>query len=446
MDTFIRYAAAGVMLCAPVFVSALELNVSPGTLASALAGNTDTELRLTGSIDVRDLIALAENPGSVTTLDLSGVRIEAYTCHRPLWQGRTWFAAGEFPEYIFMGTPFVELRLPSALTVLGEGSLAASALESLTLPASLTRVGEYAMYDCTALRSVDMSASCVSELPAAMFKGCGLLTELLLPPSLQSVGSEVFTGTALQSLELGSVSHFSDFALSGMEKLKGIVLDSRAECGRGMLMGAVRLERIAGVPSDVPDLFAAHCTALDADEIVAGATVLGACCVASARGVRLHLADGLSDVGSRVFDNMRHLKDIDATALGARIPVAVPDAFDGIDCASVSLIVGDDCQDLWRSDEQWGKFNICTVSGVDLVTDGENGLHLTMQDNCLRVYCADGVDEISIYSSEGLCLYTASTGGVAEVTVDCNVFDSRVLVAGARGGDRYVSRKFLVQK
>ncbi len=446
MGSVIRYIAAGFMFCVPAFVSALELNVSPGTLASALAGNTDTDLRITGSVDVRDLMALAANPGPVTTLDLSDVRIESYTYHRPLWQGHTWFAADELPEYIFIGTPFVRLTLPSSLTALGEGALAASALESLTLPATLNKVGEYAFYECTALKKVDMSASRVSELANATFKGCGALNEISLPSGLHDIGSEVFTGTALQHLDLSGVSHIADFALSGMEKLESVTFDTRAECGRGVLMGNVRLENIVGVPSNVPDLFASHCTALDADAIVAEANVLGACCVASAQGVRLHLADGLSEVGPRVFDGMKHLKDIDATALGTHIPMAFPDAFDGIDCAGISLIVGDDCQDLWRADDQWGKFNICTVSGIDRVTGSENGIRLIMQDNCLNVYCIEGIDEVSIYSPEGLRLYTVTPGGVPDVTVDCSSFDSRVLVVGARGGERYVSRKFLVQK
>ncbi|MDE5796227.1 MAG: leucine-rich repeat domain-containing protein, partial [Muribaculaceae bacterium] len=235
MNSIIRYIVAGVILCVPTLASALDLKVSPGTLAGTLAGNTDTELRLTGSIDVRDLMTLAENPGPVTTLDLSGVSIEAYTYHRPLWQGHTWFPAGEMPEYIFMGTPFVEVKLPATLTVLGEGALAASALETLTLPASLTHIGEYAMYGCTALRSVDMSASHISELPTAIFKGCGVLSEVSLPSGLHSLGSEVFTGTALRQLELGSISQFSDFALSGMEHLESVVFNSQAVFGRGVL-------------------------------------------------------------------------------------------------------------------------------------------------------------------------------------------------------------------
>ncbi|MDE5877667.1 MAG: leucine-rich repeat domain-containing protein [Muribaculaceae bacterium] len=446
MNNIIRYSTAGFLLCTPLLAAALELNVSPGTLAGALTGNTDTELRLTGSIDVRDLIALAENPGAVTALDLSDVNIEAYTYHRPLWQGHTWFPAGELPEYIFMGAPFVELKLPATLTVLGEGALAASALESLTLPASLRQVGEFALYSCTSLRNVDMSASHISELPAAMFKGCGLLNEISLPSVLRSVGSEVFTGTSLRHLELSGVSYFADFALSGMEHLESVVFDSHADFGRGVLMGAVRLERLEGAPSDVPDLFTAHCTALDADAVVSGATVLGDCCVASAGGVRLHLADDLSEVGAHVFDGMRHLKDIDATTLGSRIPGAVSGAFDGIDCSSISLIVGDDYQDLWRADEQWGRFNICTVSGVDRVVAEESSIRLTMQSDCLTVYCAEGIDEVTVYSAEGLCLYTASPGGAAEVTVDCSAFDSSILVAGAHGGKQCVSRKFLVQK
>ncbi|MDE6803975.1 MAG: hypothetical protein K2J29_05035, partial [Muribaculaceae bacterium] len=66
MKNVIRCASACLLICGVAPASALEVHVTPGTLASALDGNTDTSLRITGSIDVRDLIFLAENPGSVT--------------------------------------------------------------------------------------------------------------------------------------------------------------------------------------------------------------------------------------------------------------------------------------------------------------------------------------------------------------------------------------------
>ncbi|MDE6680327.1 MAG: hypothetical protein K2J92_03130, partial [Muribaculaceae bacterium] len=88
----------------------------------------------------------------------------------------------------------------------------------------------------------------------------------------------------------------------------------------------------------------------------------------------------------------------------------------------------------------------CTVSGVEEVIAGDTGLYLTMQGHNLTVTCAGGIDEVTVYSADGICLYTASPGGVTEVAVDCSAFDSNVLVAGARGDRQYVSRKFLVQK
>lgn len=446
MKNVIRCASACLLICGAAPASALEVHVTPGTLASALDGNTDTSLRITGSIDVRDLIFLAENPGSVTVLDLGDVRIESYTYHRPLWQGHTFFAADALPEYIFMSAPFSQLTLPSTLTVLGEGCLAASAIESLTLPAALVQAGPYALYGCQYLRSVDMSASRMNTLPDAMFGNCSRLSEITLPSVLKNLGSEVFSGTALQHLDLSSADSLADFALSGMKHLESVTIGNRTVCGNGLLMGAVRLERLEGVPADVPDLFAAHCSALDADAVVSDATTLGACCVASAGGSMLHLTEGLSEVGPRVFDGMQRLRQLDATALGSRVPVAQSGAFDGIDCPSVTLVVGDDCKDVWSADPQWGRFNICTVSGVEEVIAGDTGLYLTMQGHNLTVTCAGGIDEVTVYSADGICLYTASPGGVTEVTVDCSAFDSNVLVAGARGDRQYVSRKFLVQK
>ena len=62
---------------------------------------------------------------------------------------------------------------------------------SVTIPDTVTSIGEYAFYDCTSLTSVTIPDS-VTSIGGSAFSGCTSLTSVTIPDSVTSIGSYAF--------------------------------------------------------------------------------------------------------------------------------------------------------------------------------------------------------------------------------------------------------------
>ena len=70
-----------------------------------------------------------------------------------------------------------------------------SGLTSVTLPASLTSLGDYAFQGCTGLTSVTLPEG-LTSIASRMFYNCSGLTSVTLPAGLTSIGDYAFRGCA----------------------------------------------------------------------------------------------------------------------------------------------------------------------------------------------------------------------------------------------------------
>ncbi|MEG2540546.1 MAG: leucine-rich repeat domain-containing protein, partial [Clostridia bacterium] len=77
--------------------------------------------------------------------------------------------------------------------VTGIGALAFSnsrALDSITIPSTVTSIGSYAFADCGSLGSVTFTApSSVTSIGDYAFAGCSALASITIPTSVTSIGS-----------------------------------------------------------------------------------------------------------------------------------------------------------------------------------------------------------------------------------------------------------------
>jgi len=212
------------------------LAATPGGLATALTAaelNGIANLILTGTIDARDFKTMRDNMPLLSSVDLSGVTVAAYTgTEGTSGTNNITYPANTVPDYAYFNsstnlgkTSLTSIVLPSSVTSIGNNAfLYCSGLTSINIPSLVTSVGSQAFALCTAFITVDASNSNYSSLDGVLFNkmkttliqcptsktgtyaipssvistgsnafsSCTLLTAITIPSSVTSIGSYTF--------------------------------------------------------------------------------------------------------------------------------------------------------------------------------------------------------------------------------------------------------------
>ena len=94
--------------------------------------------------------------------------------------------------------------IPNSVTSIGEGAFAyCSGLTTVTIGNSVARIGAGAFYKCSSLMSVVIPDS-VTSIEYSAFDGCSSLTRIVIPDSVVSIGMCAFDGcSSLESVPIG---------------------------------------------------------------------------------------------------------------------------------------------------------------------------------------------------------------------------------------------------
>ena len=101
----------------------------------------------------------------------------------------------EIYTYALYGySELTSVTIPDSVTSIGERAFYnCSSLTEITIPASVTSIGWGAFYNCSNLRSVTISEG-VTSIGSSAFRGCSSLTEITIPASVTSIGLWAFYG------------------------------------------------------------------------------------------------------------------------------------------------------------------------------------------------------------------------------------------------------------
>ena len=441
-------------------VSATNLNVSPGQLESLLGQNPDAEVVLEGTIDARDLAFIEKLPANVKKLDLSKVRVAALTSTGRKYFGRTLFNEAEIPGYTFFKSAVQTLTLPETLTIIGEGAFAASEVTTIVIPEGVTTLGDYAFYGCSnlqsvtlpstlktigkgafgncpALTTVNLEGTAITTLPERAFAGSTSLTSLSLPERVSHVGREAFSQTAIEALSLPNVTEFDAYALSGMPSLKRLSINPSATISEGMLMDNTSLTSLTGLAESVPDYFAANCTSLDTQSAITMVSDLGKYAFANNTSTTLLLPASLQSLDQGALSGLGTLESIDVTSLADQVPRVDQYSFEGLDQPNIKLIVGDDYVDAWKEDPYWSLFNIVPsgqTSITDNISNDKEGIMVAHKGSVISVTSPVELTEVRVYTSDGRIAFMASPSD-SHIDIDASTLPSGIVVVVAANAD-----------
>lgn len=436
-----------VSLCAlglvSVSASALNIdNITPGNLKtrySDIINTPDATLVLSGKADVRDLALLKKMSNFIKTVDMSGLEIVAYEYPSGDYMGRTTFAAGEIPPYLMAGAGVNTVILPENVKIIGESAFIGSKLESINLPVSLTKIGDFAFAnsdalktahfrncielgvgvfkDCDALSDVTIDYQ-ISEIPKSMFEGCSSFIGKI-PSSVRTVGDFAYRGTAIETLDLCNLQKVGNYSFADMKDLKWILVsnDQKLEMGTGAFFNDGGIEYIPTFESDIATIAFSHTGGLMPNYVNSTNIAEGA----FANNLDMDTVSfgpNLSYIGANAFRNDTNLKLVDVMKLEKKVPDVHEDAFSGIPLASdgkydIDLNIDNVANAaIWEEHPVWGLFRIghFTDSVEDIISDTAVEINMRKSGNSVYAESTMPIDYIGVFSVNGMSLGESTPG------------------------------------
>ena len=116
------------------------------------------------------------------------------------------------------------VSLPRTITTIGNNTFSGcTALSSVVIPDKVTTIGNNAFNNCSSLAAIEIPAS-VESIGNNAFSGCAALSSVVIPDGVENIGSSAFSGcSGLGSITFGSsVAGIGSAVLAGCSGLQSI--------------------------------------------------------------------------------------------------------------------------------------------------------------------------------------------------------------------------------
>ncbi|MCI5681128.1 MAG: leucine-rich repeat protein, partial [Bacteroidales bacterium] len=241
-------------------------------------------------------------------------------------------------DWAFRGcTGLISITIPNSVTSIGlEAFGGCTGLTSITIPNSVTSIGSNAFEGCTGLTSITIPNS-VTSIGFRAFKGCTGLTSITIPNSVTSIGDWAFEGcTGLTSITIPD-SVTSIDAFDGCTGLTSITIpDSVTSIGDWAFNDCTGLTSIT-IPDSVTSIGKWafwDCTGLTSITIPNSVTSIGYWAFKGCTGLTsITIPNSVTSIGYRAFEGCTGLTSI-------TIPNSVNAIEEGAfkDCKALSVI------------------------------------------------------------------------------------------------------------
>lgn len=448
---------------------ALDVECSAGKLASLIDDYSVTTLKVTGTMDARDFKFIATKLNDLTTLDLSKVRIVAYSSSQPLFGEEFSHNANTIPEMAFFDTGITSIVLPAQLKAIGKAAFAsceqlttielpatvesidyyafsASGLTQVVMPEGLTSLGEGAFARCEALTSATISPSTSMTIGKDAFYDCKALADVQLGPAINGIGDGAFAGcTSLTSITFTSennlltigkaafagagitnydfeasnlLNSIDDWAFAGSKQVSATMPLSTTHVGTGAFYYAPDLNSYT--PSKQLDSIANYLlagTAITNDNAPGIKTIMiGDYAFYNTPATSFTIPSTVKEIGTQAMAGMTQLQSL--TSEATVVPMLGDDVWAGVNQAVIPLTVPRESYAAYCEALQWKNFMIKdpTVYG-DVNCDGVvnaadvTALYNYILNNIMTYYDTSDVNGDGVVNAGDVtCVYNVILG------------------------------------
>ncbi len=242
------------------------------------------------------------------------------------------------------------ITLPNSITSLGDGCFSYCGLTSITLPNSITSLGEKCFNNCQNLTSITLPNS-ITSLGDGCFSGCISLSSVTLPNSITSLGNGCFSGCiSLSSVTLpNSITSLGNncFLSCGLTSIT--LPNSITSLGDGCFSGCISLSSVT-LPNSITSLGDGcfdGCMSLSSVTLPNSITSLGEACFSVCLSLTsITLPISITSLGDFCFNNCQNLTSI-----------TLPNSITSLgDCCF------NNCQNLLYVDCNWTSFDGINIS------------------------------------------------------------------------------------
>ena len=138
------------------------------------------------------------------------------------------------PAFICSGASSIEkITIPSSVTKIGNDAFrGCTGITSVSIPKAVSSIEEFAFYGCSSLKNVNMEENTKklfkTNIGRWAFGNCTSLKSISFPSNVTSLGDSILNGcTSLENVSIpGSVIYLGDYAFNGCTSLRSITLPS----------------------------------------------------------------------------------------------------------------------------------------------------------------------------------------------------------------------------
>ena len=349
-----------------------------------------------------------------------------------------------YTKWLSYAPNLVSVTIGSNVESIGSSAFSGcSGLTEITIPASVTSIGSSAFYNCDSLTSVTIGAG-VTSIGSFAFGYCSNLTEITIPASVASIGSAAFagcsglTGVYISDIAAWCAISFDSATANPLDQAENLYLNDElvtelvipegvTSIGSYAFYGCSGLTKLTiseGVTSIGSYAFR-DCSNLTEIMIPASVTSIGSSAFDDCSGLtEITIPEGVTSIGSYVFGSCTNLTEINYNAAAVADLTSYSNVFynAGSNSEGCTVTVGESVINIPAY-----LFESANITSVTIGSNVESiGSHAFEDCSGLtEVTIGAGVTSIGSYAFRGcsnLAEINYNAAAVADLTSDSDVF------------------------